>query len=174
MADALRDLILRRRSVRRFKKDRIEAKVTERLVEALRWAPSAGNMQPWRFFFITHAGLRKALARAAWEQSFIAEAPLVVAVCACPGESAARYGARGSDFFCLMDCAAAIQNLLLTCTALGLGSCWVSAFDDPAVAEALGVPADERPVAIIPIGYPDQQPKAPPRRKPETIVRFIE
>lgn len=174
MADALREIIRTRRSVRRFTSQRVEPGKVERLKEALQWAPSAGNLQPWRFLFITAPALRGELARAAWSQSFIEEAPLVVAVCGNPGESAARYGDRGSDFFCLMDCAAATQNLLLTCTALGLGACWVSAFDDGAVAKALSLPDELRPIAIIPVGYAADTRAAPPRKALDAIVRHVD
>lgn len=174
MDDNLRDIILKRRSIRHFKSDEIESEKVERLVEALRWAPSAGNIQPWKFFFIKNPSLRKSLAGAAWNQHFIGEAPLIVAVCANPGESALRYGARGSDFYCLMDCAAAIENILLTCTSLDLGSCWVSAFDDEAVARVLKLPHELRPIALIPVGYPDESPGAPSRKEPSRIVQFID
>lgn len=171
--ETLRDIVLTRRSVRRFKSRPIEGEKIERLEESLRWAPSAGNIQPWKFFFVKNSSLRTSLARAAWNQDFISEAPLVVAVCADPEESAAHYGKRGSDRYCLMDCAAAIENLLLTCTALELGACWVGAFDDDEVAHALSLSPPLRPVALIAAGYPAETPKAPSRKAVSRIIEHL-
>jgi len=174
MSCSLREILLKRRSVRQFSDDPVDEAQIERLAEALVWAPSAGNMQPWRFLFIKNAGIRKALARAAWNQSFIEEAPLVIAVCAYPEESASRYGSRGSEFYCLMDCAAAIQNMLLTAADLGLGACWVGAFNDEEVARVLETGEELRPVAIIPIGHPSGNPGRSSRRATSEVVRHIE
>jgi nitroreductase len=173
LLDTLREIILTRRSVRRFSSLGIEAEKRERLVESLRWAPSAGNIQPWKFFFASDPSVRTSLAEAAWNQHFIGEAPLVVAVCAVPGESAARYGKRGSDLYCLMDCAAAIENLLLTCTALGMGACWVGAFDDDEVAQVLNLSPALRPVALVAVGYPAEVPKAPSRKAASKIIEYL-
>jgi len=111
-----------------------------------------------------------ALAHAAFGQYFIAEAPVVVVVCVHPARSARRYGDRGERLYCLQDTAAFVENMLLASYAIGLGSCWVGAFDEGRAAEAIEAPDNVRPVAIIPIGSPAESPSAPPRRSLEDIV----
>jgi nitroreductase len=143
-----------RYSCRRFAPESIPRETVLELLDAARWAANAGNLQPWRFLVVETPGARQALAGAALGQGFIAEAPLVVVVCAVPEESARVYGQRGRELYCLQDCAAATQNLLLAAAAAGLGSCWVGAFRDPEVARVLDLPAEWRPVAIVPLGRP--------------------
>ena len=144
------------------------------LLEAARWAPSAGNCQPWRFVVVTDAGHRRALAAAAFGQGFVAVAPATIVVCAVPAECARTYGARGRDLYCLQDTAAATENLLLAATAAGLGACWVGAFDEAAVQRALELEPGWRPVAIVPLGEPAETPSRRDRRSLEAVTRWIE
>jgi nitroreductase len=168
--DLLR-IIKERRSIRAFKVEKaISDADLEQLLEAAIWAPSAGNVQPWKFYVISDAGLKKALVRAAYGQSFIAEAPVVFVVCVELNEASMSYGTRGASLYCIQDTAAAIQNILLMACSMGLGSCWVGAFDEGEAAEALGCPPGQRPVAIIPIGYPAEQPSAPRRKAIKHVV----
>jgi nitroreductase len=163
--DLLR-IIKERRSIRAFHSEKeIPAADVEQLLEAAIWAPSAGNVQPWRFYVISDQRLKQALVRAAYGQSFIADAPVVLVVCVELNEASMSYGSRGATLYCIQDTSAAIQNILLLAHAMGLGSCWIGAFEESKAAVALNCPNDRRPVAIIPIGYPAEKP-SPPRRKP--------
>jgi nitroreductase len=159
----------RRYSCRRFADTALTQAQLDHILDAAVWAPSAGNLQPWRFVVAGSAELRRRLARAAG-QDFVAEAPIVIAVCAVPGESAPRYGERGTSLYCLQDTAAATQNLLLAATELGLGSCWVGAFDEAAAAAALGIPAAWRPIALVPVGHPLEPPDLRHRRPEREVV----
>jgi nitroreductase len=163
--------ITQRTSVRRFTKEPVSREVLEHLLEAARWAPSAGNLQPWFFYVVTDPGRRRCLAAAALNQGFIAEAPVVIVVCAEPARSAQYYGERGRHLYCLQDTAAATQNILLAATAYGLGSCWVGAFDENQVRHCLGIPAEFRPVALVPLGYPAAQPETRPGRRSLAEIR---
>jgi nitroreductase len=164
-------LLERRYSCRRFAPAPLPSTAIAVLLEAAVAAPSAGNLQPWRFIVVTSAPLRLRLARAA-RQDFVAEAPVVITVCAVPAESARRYGERGRSLYSVQDTAAATQNILLAATVCGLGSCWVGAFDEEAVRAALGLPTGWRPMALVPVGLPMEE--APPReRKPiEEVTVF--
>ena len=102
------------------------------------------------------------LARAAFNQHFIAVAPLVAVACL-DRRIAARYGDRGVNLYSIRDVAASVENMLLTAHELGLGSVWVGAFNEYDVAEILELPDNLRPVAIVPIGYPARTPGALPR-----------
>ena len=162
-------LFRRRYSCRRFAEAPLTPAQIEHILEAAVWAPSAGNLQPWRFVVAGSAELKRSLARAAG-QEFVAEAPLVIAVCAVARESAPRYGERGTSLYCLQDTAAATQNILLAATELGLGSCWVGAFDEAAAAAALDLPAAWRPIALVPVGHPLEGPGLRHRRAKGDVV----
>ena len=163
-----------RRSVRRFSPDPVPREVVEQLLEAAVHAPSAGNLQPWEFYVVWGKEQRVALAGAALGQTFVAEAPVVIVVCAVPARAAERYGQRGLDLYCIQDTAAAVQNILLTATAHGLGTCWVGAFNEEAVRRSLNLAEGRRPVAIIPVGYPQRAPRDPGRRPVAEVAHFLE
>ncbi len=162
-----------RRSVRAFRSDPVPEDLLQEILDAGRWAPSAGNLQPWEFYVVKSAEHKEGLARAALGQGFVAEAPVVIVVCAAPVRSGRRYRERGEKLYCLQDTAAATQNMLLAATSLGLGSCWVGAFDEEGVRRVLGLGPELRPVALIPLGYPAEQPAAPRRRPLEEIVHPV-
>ncbi len=151
-----------RRSIRRFKPREIEPEKVEVLKDALIWAPSAGNLQSRRFYFVFNPGVKRGLARAALAQRFIEEAPLVVVGCG-DLRIGRYYGERGINLYCIQDLSCSIQNLMLTAFDLGLGSVWVGAFYEDEVKGVLSLPDNLRPLAIVPIGYPAHNP-APPGR----------
>jgi len=154
-----------RRSIRAFKSRDVPEDTVKKLLEAGRWAPSAGNIQPWEFVVVREPSMKRRLVEAALGQSFIEEASLVIVVCANEDRSAEGYGFRGRSLYCIEDTSAAVQNILLAAYSLGLGTCWIGAFNEDGAREALRIPAGIRPVAIIPVGYPAESP-APRNRRP--------
>lgn len=144
----------KRYSCRSFNAETIPRAVLEELLDAARWAPNGGNLQPWRFVVTTGPNRKGDLASAAFGQGFLTQAAAVVTVCALPEVSARIYGDRGRSLYAIQDTAAAIQNLLLAATVAGLGSCWVGAFDERRVQEALGLAHSWRPIALVALGYP--------------------
>lgn len=164
------EAIKNRRSIRAFRPEPIPDDVLNKILEAACWAPSAGNLQPWEFIVVKDLAIKRGLSRAALDQSFIYEAPVDVVVCANEDRSSWRYGARGRDFYSLCDSSAATQNLLLVAHGLGLGACWIGAFHDEEVSRVLGLPSGVRPVAIVPIGYPDEKPSPPSRLPLKRVV----
>ncbi len=164
--------IKQRRSIRQFQPTPIPPEALDTLIDALRWAPSAGNLESRQFYIVFNEDLRAKLARAALGQSFIAQAP--VAVVACADRRIIRdHGERGVHLYCLMDVAASLENLLLAAMAHGLASCWVGAFEEQEVRRLLRLPAHLRPVAIVPVGFAAERPEPPPRRPHEEAVVFI-
>ncbi len=161
-----------RRSIRAFKDNVVSDETVEKLIEAACWAPSAGNIQPWQFIVVRDEEMKRKLAEAALGQHFIEEAPVVVIVCADPQRSAQRYGDRGEDLYCIQDTAAAAQNLHLYAYSLGLGTCWVGAFDEEKVSQALGVSGGIRPMAVIPLGRPAEHPLPRKRRVLKEVMRY--
>ena len=164
--------ILNRTSCRSFRTDPIPEDDLNRLLEVMRRAPSAGNCQPWRFLVVRSEEERAALSAAAHDQRFIMEAPIAILVCGDAERSAARYEERGRSLYVIQDTAAATENLLIAATALGYGTCWIGAFDEEAVTEALALPRTLRPLAIVPIGTPVKQPRASRRRPLKEIVEM--
>jgi nitroreductase len=166
------DTIKNRRSIRDFKDQEIPGEAIGALIEAIRWAPSAGNMQSRKFYFVFDQNTKKKLAKAALNQNFISEAPLAVVACL-DRRIAVRYGDRGVNLYSIQDVAASVMNMMLTAHELGLGSVWVGAFNEFEVFEHLNLPDNLRPIAIIPIGYPAKIPKPTPRVSTNEIVEFV-
>lgn len=159
-----------RRSIRRFTGESVDEDDLRKILESATAAPSAGNLQPWEFVVVKDQATKDKLARAAYGQSFVAEAPVVIVVCANVPRTSSHYGSRGANLYCIQDTAAATQNILLAAYALGYGTCWVGAFNESQAAEAIKAPEGVRPLAIIPIGRPAEMPAPPPRIPLKKIV----
>jgi nitroreductase len=157
------DIIRDRRSVRRFNSRGVEREKLDRILEAAKWAPSAGNLQARDFILVRDPDMRDRIARAALNQGFISRAPVILVVCANMRRSGERYGARGESLYCVQDATASIQNMLLMAHSMGVGSCWVGAFDEGEVRKILGIPDGVRPIALVPMGYTDEIPISPSR-----------
>jgi len=167
------ELIKARRSIRKFDPDKpVDDKTVKKILEAGIWAPSSGNTQCWRFHVVRDENLKKRLAVDAGHQPFINDAPVVIVVCADLDHLERSYGERGRYTYALQDTAAAIQNMMLAITALGLGCCWVGAFKEEEAAKILGLPKSLRPVAMLPIGVPAEKPKTPPRREISEVTTY--
>lgn len=166
------EAIFERRSVRKFTGRDVSNEDLKKILEAGRWAPSAGNVQPWEVIVVRGRELKERLAEAALSQEFVAEAPVVIVVCVDLKKASRAYGERGRSLYCIQDSAAAIQNMLLAAHSLGLATCWVGAFYEEEVKDILGIPEGFRPVALIPLGYPAYKPEKPSRRKLNQIVHF--
>jgi nitroreductase len=166
------EAIKNRRSFRAFTNQPVSEKQLRQLIDAARWAPSAGNTQPWEFILVRRAVAKRKLAEAALDQTFIEEARVVIVVCANKVRSSRTYGDRGVKLYCLQDTAAATQNLLLAAHALGLAACWVGAFKEEEAREVLNIPKGVRPVAIVPIGYPAEKPVVRSRRPVKDFVHY--
>lgn len=168
------ELFAKRTSVRSYAPTPVPQEVVQHLLEAAIQAPSGGNCQPWHFYVVRNAEVKHRLSVHSYSQKFIEQAPLVIVVCAEAQRSAKKYGERGEELYCLQDTAAAVENILLCAVQHGLGGCWCGAFDEGAVSEAMGLPADRRPVAILPIGYPEGTPRKPRRRPLEEVTTYMD
>lgn len=167
----LNEAIKKRRSIRAYKTQDVPGEVVEKLVEAASFAPSAGNIQPWKFVVTRKVEVKKKLAQAA-RQAFIEEAPVVIVICADETRAEMGYGFRGKTLYCIQDTAAATQNIVLTAFSLGLGTCWIGAFDEGQARNAVNAPQNMRPVAIIPVGYPNESPAHIKRRPISQIIHY--
>jgi nitroreductase len=147
----------------------VEAEKVLQVLSAANAAPSAGNLQGYEIFRVTRDKQRTALARAALDQYFVSQAPVVLVFCANQARSAAKYGERGARLYAVQDATIACAFAVLAATALGLGTVWVGAFDDAAVQRVLDR-HDLLPVAIVPIGYPAEEPEPTARRSLADLV----
>jgi nitroreductase len=165
--------IKERRSIRDFQKKKIPDELIDKLMEALIWAPSAGNLQARKFYFIKDESIKKMIPAAALNQNFIAEAPLVIIGCA-DSRISYKYGERGVHLYSIQDVALSIMGMMLVAHENGLGSTWVGAFREDEIARLLKIPKHLRPVAVVPVGYPSKIPHPPPRVHKKEAVEVIE
>ena len=160
--------IKERRSIRVFDGKPVEEEKLARVLEAGRLAPSARNMQEWRFVVVRDKNTRAKLAEAAKNQYFVAQAPVVIAGCGTITDHVMSCGQLSYP----IDVAIGMTQMTLQAAAEGLGTCWVCAFDEPEVKEVLGIPKDIRVVTILAVGYPGEAPEARPRSPIEDMVSY--
>lgn len=160
----------KRRSVRSFRSKKIPEEDILEILEIGHKAPSAGNRQARDFILIRDEEEKERLVKNAYGQSFIAEAPWVVVICANKDRSGERYGKRGRKLYSIQDATAAVENMLLAVVDKGYGAVWIGAFDEKKVEEQLGIPDGVRPIALLPIGVPENIPEEPPKMDIEEIL----
>ena len=144
------EAIKKRYSVRAYESRPVEDEKLAAVLDAARCAPSARNVQEWRFVVVRDAGLRKKLAQAANGQGFVAEAPVVIACCAIQSDYVMRCGHPAH----LVDLPIAIEHMALQAVEEGLGSCWIGSFYEDQVKAILGIPAPVRVIQLLTLGYP--------------------
>ena len=166
-------LIQARRSVRAFGAKPVPEELLKRVLEAANAAPSAGDLQAYEIYVVRKPERRKKLAEAALWQDFVAAAPVVLVFCANPAHNEGRYGERGRRLYSIQDASIACTFAMLAATGLGLASVWVGAFRDEQVQMAIGAPAKQQPVAILPVGYPAESPERTPRRPLPELVHEV-
>lgn len=144
------DVVKNRKSVRRYKPEKVPGDALARIMEAARLAPSWANKQCWRYVIVDDPGLITRITPAT-AQGF--GAPMMIVLCADPSESGHR---EGKDYY-LVDAAISMEHLVLAAAAEGLGTCWVAGrLEEAAIKQALGVPDQLRVVAITPLGFPSE------------------
>ena len=168
---AFLELAEKRRSVRAYKPDEVPEDLLQTVLEAGRLAPSACNKQPWRFIVVRSETGRRALG-AAYAREWFWKAPVVIAVCILPKEAWVR--SYDGQNYAMVDGALAMDHLTLAAAELGLGTCWIGAFDPAAAREILNLPDGVEIVGLTPLGYPDVESNPRVRsRRPlgETVMK---
>ena len=163
------DLIQKRYSVRAYRSDAVEEDVLKQVLEAARLAPTAANRQPFQIIVIQTAGREDQLRRI-YDREWFTQAPLVICVCGIPD----RGWVRGYDDknYTAVDVAIAMDHIILAASDLGLGTCWIAAFDQQAAREVLELPQGVEPVVFSPLGYPADQPTTKERKALSDLVRY--
>ena len=182
----IQEAITNRRSIRKYKPDRLDDKVIQAVLGAAGLAPSWGNSQCWRFVVVQDPIQKEKLAntligitdRPNRVTDAIKQAPVTIAICAQPGQSGYTYrepkepATDKGEWWYMFDAALATQNLVLAAHAMGLGTVIVGAFDAKKAAAILEVPPGSVVVALTPLGYPDEMPNARPRKELSEIVYY--
>jgi nitroreductase len=162
------EAIRSRRSIRKYQDRPIEQEKLMRILEAGRLAPSARNLQDWKFIVVKDKAKRQRLSEAAMGQPHVAKAPAVIAACATQAENIMPCG----QYCYPIDLAIAVDHMSLAAMAEGLGTCWIGAFYEDKVKDILGIPEKIRVVIMLTFGYPAESPAARPRKKLEEIVAY--
>ncbi len=157
-----------RRSIRSYRPKPVKDEELNRVLDAARHAPSARNMENWKLVVVRDREKRERLMRAAHNQSFVAQAPIVIAACGTVIDHVMSCGQLSYT----IDAAIAVDHMTLQAVEEGLGTCWVCAFDEAEVKKILGIPEDVRVVALLTLGYPAEAPEARSRRRPDEIAAY--
>jgi nitroreductase len=142
-------------SCRSFTSKQPSKQEIEQVLEAARIAPSATNAQPWKFIVITQPPLKDEVI-SCYSRDWLSSAPVIIV--ACGDHNASWRRADGKDH-CDIDLAIAIDHLTLMATSLGMATCWICKFNAMRCSELLKLPSNLSPIALIPLGYPTEQPK---------------
>ena len=155
------EVIQKRYSVRAYRPDPVDEDKVQQVLEAARLAPTAANRQSFKFIVIHTAGKEVELRRI-YNTPWFVRAPIIICGCAIPAKAWIR---RDGKNYCDVDVTIAMDHLILTATELGLGTCWIAAFDPAAARKVLGLPNGVEPIAFTPLGYTDDE-TGLKRRKP--------
>ena len=162
--------IKERRSIRSYMDVPVEWDKIITAVEAAMVAPSAGNLQVWRYVVVRKLEKRKQIAEACLRQYWMEQAPVHVVIVAKLEKEEQFYGKRGVDLYSVQDCAMAAMNMMLAAHDLDLGSCFVSAFDENALSRVFNLSEVVRPQGVVTLGYTDQKPEPPVRFRGESVI----
>jgi len=146
----------------------VEEEKLAQVLNAARLAPTATNRQPFQFIVIHTAG-REAELKRIYSKEWLSQAPIVICACSVPSQAWSRMDNKNYN---QVDAAIAMDHLILAATDLGLGTCWVAAFDPAAAREILRLPEGVEPIAFTPIGYPADQPKEKKRKDLSELIRY--
>jgi len=164
------DVILNRRSVRKYQDRPVEWDKIGQIIEAGRNAPCAGNIQNWKFIIVVDPGKRKAIAKTCLNQHWMATVPVHIVILADPDSVKRVYGLRGERLYSVQNCANAATSMLLAGQAQGLAGCWVGAFDEGELNRIVGGKDEFRPQVVLTFGYGAETPDAPPKSKFDTVA----
>jgi len=144
------ETIKNRRSVRAYKPEPVPEEKLNRILEAVRMAPSAHNSQPYKLIIVRDGQKRKQLAVAANNQTFVGEAPIIIAIVSLDAEHLMSCDVPTYA----IDCAIAIDHLSLAAAAEGLGTCWIGSFSQSKTKQVLAVSPEYKIVILMPLGFP--------------------
>jgi nitroreductase len=160
------EAINKRRSIRKYKNIDIEIEKLDKILEAARISPSAANRQEWKFIVVKNQDTRNKLMGAANGQKFVGEAPVTIVACSTESERVMPCGQHAYT----VDLSIAVSFMILEATELGLGTCWLGAYDEKAVKTILDIPQEIRVPAMFTLGYAEENPGPRPRKELEEVL----
>lgn len=160
---SLLDVVLSRRSIRKYEQKKIPSEVLGKILEAGRKAPSAANRQPGHFIVVTDDAIKRELSKGLFNRH-IKKSPVTIVGCADQGFVNRKWS--------IVDTTIALQNMIIAAWAVGVGSCWVGDFKEEKVRRLLNIPNKWKVVALISLGYPAEKPRPKRRKNIDTIVGF--
>lgn len=163
-------LVTCRYSSRSYKPDPIEEKKLNMVLEAARMAPTAANRQPFQLIVISTKGRKEELRRI-YDKKWFVEGPLVICACGLP-ESGWKRRRYDNQNYTTVDVSIVVDHITLQAADIGLGTCWVGAFDPQAARDILNLPDQVEPIAFTPLGYPNDTPRTKKRKPIEELVRY--
>jgi nitroreductase len=167
------ELIAKRRSIQSYKDIPVEKAKWGKMLVAAGMAPSAGNLQNWRFILVFDKEKIRKISEYCFKQTWISSAPFLVVVCSDTEQMRKYYGERGEHLYAIQNVAAATTLMMLAAEDMGLSTCWVGAFDEHSVGHMFMLPKWLRPVTILTVGYANEE-KPVPQRQPVYRYTFIE
>lgn len=166
-----------RRSIRKFKAEKLPVALAEQIIDRARFAPSWSNVKATRYFLIESDALIKKISSfcTPWNRAILEKAPNLFVLTAVKGRSGSGtdHPSHTPDEWLMLDTGIAAQTLCLAAHGLGVGTVITGGYDIDALALALPLPADERVVLVIAAGFPDEAPTAPKRKEVGEILRVI-
>lgn len=151
----VKEAILNRRSIRKYLEKEIEEEKIDLLKEALEWAPSAGNLQARKFYFVS--GKTKEKLNPAFHQDWAKKVPLIIVCCGNKEKITDKFGEENISKYNHLDVAASIENLMLQAVELDLGTCWIGKIDSIKTKEILKLPDELNVVCGLAVGYPAEK-----------------
>jgi nitroreductase len=158
------DTIMSRKSVRKYKPEKIPDEVLGKILGAGRYAPSAENKQPWHFIVVTDQAIKEKLSKGIWN-TFVKNTAFTLVGCNYTGTTYARKWSK-------IDTTIALENMVIAAWSLGIGTCWVGDFKEAEVRKLLHIPKSWKIISLITFGYPDETPITTPRKPVEEIVSY--
>ena len=164
----LKDAILQRKSIRGYKDTPVPEDKLKAVLEAARMAPSGANRQPWKFVVVTDAEKREKLGMAAGGQAQVRQAPVVIAAVATSPANMMMCEVPGAP----VDLSIAVTHMMLAAVEQGLGTCWIGAFKQETAKDILNVPELCKIIALLTLGYPDDEGRPKTRKELNDIVCY--
>jgi len=163
-------LVNLRYSCRHYSPAPVEERLFEKVLNAARLAPTASNKQPFQIIIITTENKQEDLLKI-YNRKWFVQAPLILCICSIPEQGWIRHSYDKKNFS-IVDAAIAIDHLTLQAADLGLGTCWIAAFNPSEAIEYLKIPKGVEPIAFTPLGYPLDGPKEKTRKPLSDLIRY--
>lgn len=166
----IQQAIEQRHSIRSFQDKKVPEEVLLKLAQAAQMAPSASNLQAWKFLFVTNDILRDKVDF--FSPGLSGKPPVILVICSDMEKALTKGGENSKIYGCMMDASMAAENLMLAALEYGLGTCAIKSYNDAAIRKILKIPEEYRIELLISIGYPEGQPRCPQRPQVKEVAFF--